>query len=158
MVLLNFRYHTHNLPGYNVVSCLSTSKLLLFAFYARTHSFSENTCSFFLTWIFWVGTPVVGPPTSLQYKSNLGVPLSSSPQVAVAEILAPSARLKYGGFKLNPVKSLKVPCPAASRASVSTRITNAARRWAPLIPLAMFHMRDPSRCWEQPAARRSCHP
>lgn len=106
--------------------------------------------------MFWV-SPLVGPPTSLQYKSFLGVPASSWPQVAVAEILDPSARLKYGGFKLKPVKSLKTRCPSASLKGDVAKVKNIARRWASLIPLAMFHNKDPSRCWEQPAACRNCH-
>lgn len=109
------------------------------------------------TWIFWVASPVVGPPTSLQYKSFLGVPASSWPQVAVAEIVDPSARLKYGGFKLKPVKSLKNLCPSTSLKGVIAKVKNKARKWAPLIPLAMFHNKDPSRCWEQPAASRNRH-
>lgn len=109
---------------------------------------------FFLTWIFSAAAPVVGPPTSLQYKSNLGLPASSSPQVAVAEILDSSARLKYGGLKLNPGKR---SCPPTQLKKVADNITTTAKRWASLILLAMFRMRDPSRCWGKAARRSSCH-
>ena len=71
---------------------------------------------------------MIGPPTSLQYKSYLGVPASSWPQVAVAEIPEPSARLKYGGFKLKPVRSLKDSCSIASPKSVNSKGESAARR------------------------------
>lgn len=103
------------------------------------------------------GVNLFGPPTSLQNKSYLGLPASSCPQVAVAEIRDPSAILKYGGLKLNPVESWKDPCPFASLKSVIEKVTINARRWAPRIPLAMIHVGDPGRCWEQPAARRSGH-
>lgn len=89
---------------------------------------------------------MVGPPTSLQYKSYLGLPASSSPQVAVAEILESAARLKYGGFKLNPTKSSRGSCPSVQMKQAVENITNTAKRRAPLIPLAMFRMRDPGRC------------
>lgn len=122
---------------------------ILFYFSASVHLLRTDQTAFvtvqlYLTCIFWVGTPMVGPPTSLQYKSYLGLPASSWPQVAVAEILDPSARLKYGGFKLNPVKSLT--CPSESPKNATIKITSRARRWAPLIPLAMFHIRHLSRC------------
>lgn len=116
-----------------------------------THWSSSLYAQIEFTWIFWVGSPTVGPPTSLQYKSYLGVPVSSCPQVAVADILEPSARLKYGGFKLKPVRSLKVSCPCASLNSVIPEVKNTARRWTPVTLLAMLPIRDPSRCWEQPA-------
>ena len=95
----------------------------------------------FVTCIFWVGSPKFGPPTSLQNKSDLGLPASSWPQVAVAEIREPWAMLKYGGLKLKPVTSLTDSWPFASPKSATDRVKTAARRrWAPLILLAMFHV------------------
>ncbi|CAB1436808.1 unnamed protein product [Pleuronectes platessa] len=55
-----------------------------------------------LTWMVWLGSPDTGPPTSLQYRSRSDLPASSSPQVALAVIFVPSARLKYGGWRLKP--------------------------------------------------------
>ncbi|TNN66291.1 hypothetical protein EYF80_023525 [Liparis tanakae] len=64
----------------------------------------------------------------LQYKSFVGVPVSSWPQVAVAEIPDTSARLKYGGFKFKLLKPLEVPCPYAFLKSVPEKVQSSTSR------------------------------
>lgn len=55
----------------------------------------------------WMARPrgaAAGPPTSLQYSSGRPPPpAAASPQVAVAQMLAAAARLKYGGWRLSPI-------------------------------------------------------
>lgn len=67
----------------------------------------------------WLGSPDTGPPTSLQYRSWTLLPVSSSPQVAVAVILVPSARLKYGGCRLYPFT------PLVGSSCADARVTNS---------------------------------
>jgi len=88
------------------------------------------------TWIVWLGSPDTGPPTSLQYKSWIGCSFSSTPQVAVAVIFVPSARLKYGGCKLYPFTP-PVGNSCAVKVSMNSidRNTNTGARD---VPLAIF--------------------
>lgn len=57
-----------------------------------------------VTWMARPSGAAAGPPTSLQYSCGRPPPpAAASPQVAVAQMLAAAARLKYGGWRLSPI-------------------------------------------------------